>query len=151
MQIFVHSPIGLVLQDIDEHTSVSDLVKQIGLDDASAWLEDTDEPLDPTNVLTNVANDNDHIHLNRCHRVEVTVNFAGKEKSRKFAPGATIQAVRRWAVGPNGFDLPAKEQPKHEVGVCGTGNIAERTDHVGTLAADCSVCLNLAPKDRFQG
>lgn len=36
MQIFVHSPIGLVLQDIDEHTSVSDLVKQIGLDDASA-------------------------------------------------------------------------------------------------------------------
>ena len=151
MQIFVHSPNGLVLQDIDEHTSVSDLVNQIGIDDASAWLEDTDEPLDPMNRLANVINDNDHIHLNRCDRVEVTVNFAGKERCRTFAPSATIQAVRRWAVGPNGFDLPAKEGPKHEVGVCGTGTIAERTDHVGTLATDCVLCLNLAPKDRFQG
>ena len=151
MQIFVHSPNGLVLQDIDDHTSVRDLVTQVGLADASAWLEDTDEPLDPTNVLANVVNNNGHIHLNYCRRVEVTVNFAGKEKARKFAPSATIQAVRQWAVGPNGFDLPAKERPKHEVGVCGTGNLAERTDHVGTLATDCSLCLNLAPKDRFQG
>ena len=151
MQIFVHSPSGLILQDIDEHTSVSDLMRQVGLDDNSAWLEDTDEPLDPTNVLANVVKDNAHIHFNRCRRVEVTVNFAGKERSRKFTPSATIQAVRRWAVGPDGFDLPAKERPKHEVGVCGTGNIAERTDHVGTLATDCSLCLNLAPKDRFQG
>lgn len=102
-------------------------------------------------MLVNVVNDNDHIHLNRCRRVEVTVNFAGNERTRWFAPGATIQVVRRWAVGPNGFDLPEKERPKHEVGVCGTGNIAERTDHVGTLAVECSLCLNLAPKDRFQG
>ena len=151
MQIFVHSPNGLVLQDIDDQTSVRDLVTQVGLADASAWLEDTDEPLDPTNVLANVVTDNGHIHLNHCRRVEVTVNFAGKEKARKFAPSATIQAARQWAVGPNGFDLPAKERPKHEVGVCGTGNLAERTDHVGTLATDCSLCLNLAPKDRFQG
>ncbi len=45
MQIFVHTPNGLVLQDIDDHTSVKDLVNQVGLSDASAWLEDADEPL----------------------------------------------------------------------------------------------------------
>ena len=92
MQIFVHSPNGLVLQDIDEHTSVTDLVTQVGLDDASAWLEDTDEPLDPTNVLANVVNNNDHIHLNHCRRVEVTVNFAGND-SRAWAgsPSATCK------------------------------------------------------------
>ena len=50
-----------------------------------------------------------------------------------------------------GFDLPVKERPKHEVGICGTGVIAERNDHIGTLATDCALCLDLAPKDRFQG
>ncbi len=99
MQIFVHSPSGLDVQDIDDRTSVKELAALVGLDNSEVWLEDGDEPLDPDNALADVVSEHGHVHLNRCRRVDVAVNFAGKERSRKFAPSATIQTVRQWAVG----------------------------------------------------
>lgn len=151
MQIFLHTTTGLAVHNVDDQTTVEAVAAELGLADASAWLEDDDDALDPTAVVAKAAGVQGHIHVNRCRSVEVTINFAGKQKTHTFAPGTTVQAVRQWAVGPNGFDLPQKERPKHEVGVCGTGVIAERTDHVGTIATDCGLCLDLAPKDRFQG
>lgn len=151
MQIFLHTSNGIALTDeLDDTTTIGDLIAQTELTDSTAFAQDADEPLDAA-VLAATIGDKGHIHITRCRRVTVTVNFAGKHKERKFSPGATIQAVRRWAVGSNGFDLPERERPKHEVGVCGTGVIAERDDHIGTLATDCGLCLDLAPKDRFQG
>lgn len=152
MQIFLHTPTGLALvENLDDNATIADLIDKAGLTDATAWAENGEDPLETADLVASVVGDRGHIHINRCRRVDVTVNYAGKQKSRTFAPGATIQATRQWAIGPNGFDLPAKERPKHEVGVCGTGVIADRNDHVGTLAADCVLCLDLAPKDRFQG
>lgn len=152
MQIFLHTPTGLALvEKLDDATTIADLIDQAGLTDASAWIEDGEDALELTDRVADVAGDKGHIHVNRCPRVDVTINYGGKQKSHGFAPGSTVQAVRQWAVGKDGFDLPVKERPKHEVGVCGTGVIADRNDHIGTLATDCALCLDLAPKDRFQG
>jgi len=151
MQIFLHTESGLTLEDVDETATIADLADKVGIADATGWREDDDDPADAIAILAKVVGDKGHLHLTRCRRVGVTVNFAGKQKDRRFAPGVTMGRVRRWAVGPDGFDLPHKERPKHEVGVCGTGVIADRNDHVGTLATDCDLCLDLAPKDRFQG
>jgi hypothetical protein len=152
MQIFLHTPAGLALvQNLDDTTTIADLIAKAGLTDATAWIENAEDPLELTNLVARVAGDRSHIHVNHCRHVDVTVNYGGKQKIRGFAPGATIQAVRQWAVGRDGFELPVKERPKHEVGVCGTGVIADRNDHVGTVASDCALCLDLAPKDRFQG
>ena len=152
MQIFIHTPNGIAFaDDLDATATIADLMDKAGLTDSTAWLEDVEDPLDPGAVVSTVAGDKAHIHVNRCRRIDVTIQFAGQTKARQFPPGATIQAVRSWAVGPDGFDLPAKERPRHEVGVCGSGVIADRNDHVGTLATDCGLCLDLAPKDRFQG
>lgn len=152
MQIFLHTPTGLALvEKLDDATTIADLIDQAGLTDASAWIEDGEDALELTDRVAQVAGDKSHIHVNRCRRVDVSINYGGKQKSHGFSPGSTIQAVRQWAVGKDGFDLPVKERPKHEVGVCGTGVIADRNDHIGTLATDCTLCLDLAPKDRFQG
>ncbi len=152
MQIFLHTPTGLALvEKLDDATTIADLIDQAGLTDASAWIEDGEDALELTDRVAEVAGDKGHIHVNRCRRVDVTINYGGKQKSHGFAPGSTVQAVRQWAVGKDGFDLPVKERPKHEVGVCGTGVIADRNDHIGTLGTDCALCLDLAPKDRFQG
>lgn len=150
-QIFLHTDSGLALQAIDDSTTVADLADAVGIDDAIGWLEDADEPLDAGARVAAAVGDKGHLHLNRCHRIEVTINYAGRTKSHRFPPGVTIGRVRRWAVGEDGFDLPQKERPKHEVGPCGSGTIADRNDHIGSLATNCGLCLDLAPKDRFQG
>jgi hypothetical protein len=151
MQIFLHTHTGLTIEAVDETTTIAAIAEAAGITDATGWLEDVDEPLNLSDTIGKVACDNAHLHLGRCRRIEVTVNFAGKSKMHQFAPGTTIGRVRHWAVGDDGFDLPQKERPKHEVGLCGTGVIADRNDHIGTVATDCALCLDLAPKDRFQG
>ena len=90
-----------------------------------------------------------HIGIHRCRRVLVTVNFAGERIERRFVPTATIQAVRRWAVGIHGFNLSPAQQPEHEVSVCNTGVAADRRIRVGALATRCTLCLDLARRDRF--
>jgi hypothetical protein len=151
MQIFLHTETGLTIEAVDQTATIATLAEAIGLADATGWLEDIDEPLNLADEIGKVVGDKGHLHLGHRRKVEVTINFAGKTTTHRFAPGTTIGRVRHWAVGDNGFNLPQKERPKHEVGICGTGVIADRNDHVGTLATDCALCLDLAPKDRFQG
>jgi hypothetical protein len=109
-------------------------------------------PTPPTNGPTEtVVEVKAHIGIHRCRRVLVTVNFLGETKERRFVPTATVDAVRRWAVGIHGFDLPAAERLEHEVGVCGTRVVADRRVRVGALATRCALCLDLDLRDRFQG
>ena len=150
MQIFVHTPQGLTLENVADDATIGDLAAAASMDDAAGWLEDADDELALSTTVATIG-DHGHLHLNRCRRIEVTIHFAGREKTHRFAPGATVGRVRRWAVGEDGFDLPKTQRPKHEIGVCNSGVIADRQDHIGTLAADCELCFDLAPKDRFQG
>jgi hypothetical protein len=114
--------------------------------DPVAPAGDGDDPAGTTGAVTEVKA---HIGIHRCRRVLVTVNFAGERIERRFVPTATIQAVRRWAVGIHGFDLSAEQQPEHEVGICNTGVVADRATRVGALAIRCTLCLDLARRDRF--
>jgi len=150
MDIFVHTPHGLTLENVEEEATIGDLLAAAGLDDGAGWREDADDELTSSTTMA-VIGEHGHLHLNRCRGVEVTIHFVGKERTHRFAPGTTVGRVRRWAVGEDGFDLPKTQRPKHELGVCHTGMIADRQDHIGTLATDCELCFDLAPKDRFQG
>lgn len=118
----------------------------------SVWLEDADEPLAVDSSLTaaRVA-DRAHVHVSRCHRVVVTIRFGGDSKEHKFAPGATVNKVFHWAVGKQGFDLPKTERATHTLGVTGTSTEADRDAHVGSLAVNCAVSFDLAPKVRYAG
>lgn len=151
MRLFIHSDNGIaVTDDLDDDVTVGDVISSTGLDDAAAWAENSDEPLEPAASAASIG-DQGHVFVGRCRKVTVTVHFAADRIERDFPPSVPVRVVRRWAIGPQGFDLPATEAPKHEVGVCGTEAVAEHDDHIGSLADACALCLDLVPKDRFQG
>jgi hypothetical protein len=149
MPIFIHTSNGTARTAIDGPTTRAERTAEAGLGDATARLDDGGSPADVTAaVVTEVKA---HIGTHRCRRVRVMVNFGGTQIERRFVPSASVQAVRRWAVGVHGFDLPAAERDEYEVGVCNTGAIADRNVRIGALATRCALCLDLAPRDRFRG
>ena len=60
------------------------------------------------------------VHVHRCHRVEITVNFNAAHIARAFPPSATIERVKRWAVGPapEGFGLHEVDATEHLLQLC---------------------------------
>lgn len=151
MELFVHTQEGIAIAEIDDGALVAQLAAEVGYANATVWLQDQDDPCRSTDRLADVVAHRGHLHVAHCQKVAVTVRYGGEAKERDFPPGATIHAVFVWATGPEGFKLPADQRAKHGLGVCGTGTIADRNDHVGSLAHDCGLCLDLAPRHRFQG
>jgi len=154
MEIYVHQrgkePI---LVAVDEGTRIGDLIGRFGTEGDSAWVGDTESPLSIEQSLGAAAVENRaHIHVGRCHRINVSVDQAGTTLTRHFPPGATVAAVFAWATGPHGFNLSSAERAKHTLILCGTNVEPDRSTHVGTLAGDdCELCLSLVPKERFEG
>jgi hypothetical protein len=96
MQIFLHTPTGLALvENLDDATTIADLIDQAGLTDASAWIEDGEDALELTDRVAQVAGDKGHIHVNRCRRVDVTINYGGKQKSQGSAISLPASPCRR--------------------------------------------------------
>lgn len=48
-----------------------------------------------------------HVHCQRCHRVQVSVNYQSDTKKQMFAPNAQIRRIRRWAQESFGLTGPA--------------------------------------------
>lgn len=151
MELFLHTSDGIAITEIDEQTTIDDLAIRVGQPDAAAWIEDSDDALEPTTKVAEVVGHRGHLHLSRCREIRVTVRFGGDDIEDTRPPGATVQTIFAWATGPKGYKLSAEQRAKHEVGVCGTGVIADRNDHIGSLATDCALCLDLAPRERYQG
>jgi hypothetical protein len=154
MQLFVRSRGNdLELLDTEPAQTVADFLaeRNAGVG-AALWLEEAEEPLGAELTLRDAGVDErSRVHVSTCGRISVTVRYNG-ERSKEFPPGATVGAVYAWAAGPQGFGLSESERAKHTLGLCGTNTEPDRAEHVGSLAGeDCSVCFDLAPKDRFAG
>lgn len=155
MQIYIHrdETTGLELVEVEETISVKELVQAHAGEGATAWLEDEEESLALDLVLTETAiAERSHVHVSKkCKKISVTVRY-GEPLTKEFAPSATIGKIFRWATGKHGFGLTATERAKHTLGICGTNTEPDRSEHVGSLAGpDCTLCLDLAPKERFEG
>lgn len=156
MQIYIHrsETTELTLTEVEETITVRELAEAHGGDGATVWLEDEEESLELDAVLIEVdVTERSHVHVSKkCKKIAVTVRYAGKPLLKEFAPGATIAKVFKWATGKKGFDLTATERAKHTLGICGTNTEPDKSEHVGSLAGpDCTLCLDLAPKERFEG
>ncbi len=151
MELFLHTSDGITIAECDDVTTIADLAARVGHPEATAWLENQDTAVAPGVRVAEVIHHRGHLHLGRCRVVDVSVRFGGDSIAISRPPGTTIQAVFTWATGPQGYKLTADQRAKHELGVCGTGVIADRNEHIGTLATDCGLCLDLAPQERFQG
>lgn len=117
-------------------------------------LEDAEEPLAPDATLEHAGVTNrSRVHVHRCRRVGVTVNFNADQKCEGFPPSATVGRVRRWAVGKHGFDLNGVDATEHLLQLCGSSDRPDEDAHIGTLvtAPACGLCFDLVVKQRVEG
>jgi len=95
------------------------------------------------------------VHIHRCHRLEVTVNFNAAQKTRAFPPSATVERVKRWAVGPEpeGFGLEGVDATEHLLQLCHSTTRPDEDTQIGSLVTfpDCGLCFDLVPKVRVEG
>jgi hypothetical protein len=149
MNTFLHSKGDLAVAQIPPKQTVEDLLAEHG--DGELWLENTDEPL-PREMKFADLPPGSHVTRSSCVRVTATVRFNDEKKMKKFPPGTTVARVFEWAAGDDGFELPPGQRPKHALALCGTTTQPEKSTHLSELVGDdCSVCFDLAPKERFEG
>jgi hypothetical protein len=115
-------------------------------------IEDEDEELALDKRLDQVGiGHRSRVHVHRCRKVEVKVNFNGRQEMHKFGPGATVRRVKRWAV--KAFGVPEVDATEHVLQICGTTKRPDEDVHIGTLVShsDCSLCFDLVPEQRIEG
>lgn len=157
MEIYIHGPghEDPELVEVEATAQVRDLLSHNDPDDdEQIWIGEAEDPVG-LGVTLNAAgiSHRDHLHRGRCRRIEVEVRFNSSTRERKFPPGVVIARVLAWATGPEGFDLPAEQGPKHVLAVPGADHFLAPDVHIGSLVAQsrCRVVLDLLPKVRFEG
>lgn len=155
MELYVHS-VGSEepeLIKVEATLLIRELVAD--RDGEEVWIEEQDEALDLDITLEEAGLENrHHVHRGRCKRVEVSIRYGGQvTHSHIFPPSTTIERVFNWATGPEGYDLTPEERVKHMLIVPGADHALDKTVHLGSLLQDnkCEICLDLAPKERFEG
>ena len=154
MEIFLHqraTQTGFV--QVDPGQKVQDFGIECLGEGASVWLENEKEPLDPEKTLAEVGVvGRCHVHVSTCKGVVVKVRFGGDSIEYLFPPASTADSILKWAASPEGFKLTDSEAAKHLLAICGTDMELDQADHIGFYADDdCSVCLDLLPRERFEG
>lgn len=119
-------------------------------------VEDQDEEFSPDLSLEEARiGHRSRVHVHRCHRVEVTVNFNAAQKTHAFPPSATVERVKRRAVGPapEGFGLQEVDATEHLLQLCNSTTRPDEETHIGSLVTfpNCGLCFDLVPKVRVEG
>ena len=154
MEIFLHQrAIETGFVKVDPDMKVGDFAKECLDEEALVWLEDGKEPLDPEKTLTEAGVvEPCHLHVSTCKGVFVKVRFGGDSIEESFSPPTSADFILKWAASPEGFKLTDSEAAKHLFAICGTETELDQADHIGFYADDdCSVCLDLVPRERFEG
>lgn len=115
-------------------------------------IEDQDEEIVLDAKLIEIGIGHRHrVHLHRCRRVEVSVNFNGATKKRPFSPSTTIVKIKRWA--DDEFGLKGVDATEHALQICETNKRPDLDTHVGSLVQypHCEICFDLVPKKRVEG
>ena len=154
MEIFLHqraTETGFIKVDPDK--TVRDFAIECLGEGALVWLEDGKEPLDLEKTLAEIGVvERCHLHVSTCKGVLVKVRFGGDSIEESFPPPTSADLILKWAASPEGFKLTDSEAAKHVFAICGTDTELDQADHIGFYAdGDCSVCLDLLPRERFEG
>lgn len=93
------------------------------------------------------------VHVHRCHKLEVRVNYNVTEKTHMFSSSTTVERVKQWAVGREGYNLPAIDATEHLLQLCHSTVRPDEDTHIGSLVSfpDCGLCFDLVPKVRVEG
>lgn len=151
----------IVLVQVPEAGTVRDIVEAAqahglrgGNGQVLVFAENAEEPFQQNISLREAGiGQRSRVHVHRCRKVEISVNFNAGLESRSFPPSATMERVKRWAVGPQGFKLSDVDATEHVLQVCNTATRPDEDMQIGSLvqAGTCTVCFDLVPKLRVEG
>jgi len=116
------------------------------------FIEDAEAPLDQSATLEAAGiRDRSRVHIHRCQRVSVTVNFTSGQKTHPFPPSVTVARVHDWACDK--FKLADVDAAEHVLQICGTATRPDEDTHLGTLVQHpaCAICFDLVAKQRVEG
>lgn len=143
--------IGLGEKELPDTTVSVGEAEDVGDDDT----DDRDDDHDAVDIRQTVAalrlRELRHVHVSRCRRVAVEVNFGGKDRRRKVRPAVTVGAMTRWA--RRVFKLDPASAAEYVLQLCGTTEQPRPDVHIGELtsAPTCSVCFDLVKEVTPQG
>ncbi len=142
-----------VLATNSDYASIRKIVKEAAPELAElehVFYEDTDEPL-PIDCHLQSDGDSVYLHVSRCKRVEVTVNFNGQLFERKFSPATTIGRLKRWAAKEAG--ISKEDATEYALQIAGTDERPDGEAHLGSLVecTNCNIEFDLVPTDRVNG
>jgi hypothetical protein len=150
------------LISIDAGASVGDLVAELAakfsgefpmaVGDVAVMLEDDDREIPGSATLAEAGLTNrKRVHVHRCRKVRVSVNFNGNTINDDLPPSTTVRKIKKWA--DKEFEIDKIDATAHALQLCGGPDRPDEDAHVGTLTnnAACSVCFDLVPKQRVEG
>ncbi len=116
------------------------------------FLEDSDEPLEATVVVEELAKKGPvKVHLHRCRHVEVAVTYNGKTVKHPFGPGTTIARIKRWAAEKLG--IGPGDASELLLQIHGTTDRPSLSTHVGTLVKcpHCAIAFDFVTNVKVNG
>lgn len=149
----VRIPEGGTVRDVVEAARAHGLRAEEG-EPPSVTVENAEAELDLDASLSTLGiADRGRVHVHRCKRVGVTVNFNARQARDDFPPSTTVRRLKKWADSKQGFDLRGADATEHLLQICGSGERPDEDTHIGSLVevADCSLCFDLVPKTRVEG
>jgi len=165
LQLFVQGEgiADIQLVRVAEQFTLRELAGKLGSvlteDDAAAaaddfifLLEDSERELASDKSLKELGIKNrERIHIHRCRKVKLSVNFNGREIADAFPPSRTIAKVKRWA--DKEFGIEGVDATEHALQICGTAKRPDEDVHIGSLVRrpNCQICFDLVPKKRVEG
>ncbi|TCR15938.1 hypothetical protein [Streptomyces sp. BK205] len=92
-----------------------------------------------------------HVVVHKCHRIEITVAYAGAEKVVGAHPATRVRQVRKEAI--EAFGIPSADAADLVLRLPGTTTDLRLTDPIGAVvpAGSCTVALDLVHAGRSQG
>ena len=144
--------------EIAAETSVADLKARLiekhgSAPDTLLFLEDEDEPLDDAQLAkARETGKGLKLHINCCRQIAVSVFFNGETFEHKFAPGATVARVKRWAAERK-FGMTEEEAGEHVLQIAGTHERPTPGMHIGAITQrkNCAVAFDLVADERVNG
>ena len=153
-EIFLHQrQKDVQLVEVELDTTVQKFATTHLDEKAFVWIQGAEEPLDPDKTLDDAGVAAlTHVHVSLSMKIDVKVYQTDQVIERAFSPATTVERVFNWVIGPDGFKLTDTEAIKHILATCEKQEEADPEEHIERYAGDdYSVCLDLVPRNRFEG
>ncbi|MFC8851490.1 hypothetical protein ACFT5D_00275 [Streptomyces sp. NPDC057144] len=141
---------GAQTQEVEPKARLADVV-MVEADEKAYRVGDELELDVELTVLELFGQQPGHVVVHKCHRIEVTVAYAGTEKAVQAHPATRVRQVREEAV--KAFGIPAADAADLVLRLPGTTTDLRLAEPVGGLvpAGSCTVALDLVHAGRAQG